>query len=106
MKRTLVEICNAEWEIREVTARTMKQKYGEEEALDGFCDYDTQTIYINKNLHPHRKAVTLAHEWLHVIFDYIGYTKKDEEDRIRNIEHLVYEMVQKFPEAYKHGNNR
>jgi len=99
MKKTLVQICNAEWQILEVSNRTMK-KHNEGEDADGLCNYDTQTIYINKELHPHRKRLALVHEWLHVIGDHSGLPYTDDEKIVRSYEHGVLEMLQKFPEHY------
>jgi Zn-dependent peptidase ImmA (M78 family) len=103
MQKTLVQICNTEWEIRVVTPRTIREKYGDKNSeLDGFTDFDNQRIYLNKELHPYRLGVTLAHEWLHVIADASGdYTEEQQEKYIRRIEHGVYEMVHKFPDIFK-----
>lgn len=101
MKKTLVDICNAEWEIREVTLKTLQKHSESDDFLDGLCDYDNQRIYINKEMHPHRKAVTLAHEWLHVIIDYVGLGVVNEEKLVGALEHHVYQMVERFPEDYK-----
>jgi Zn-dependent peptidase ImmA (M78 family) len=99
MKKTLIQICNAEWEIREVKNRTMK-RLNKGDSVDGLCNYDQQRIYINSELHPHRKKLALVHEWLHVIGDRSGLAYRDDEKIVRAYEHGVLEMVDKFYEVY------
>ena len=103
MKKTLVDICAAEWKIVEVKRATLQKKYGSsEDELDGFTDYDNQTIYLNSDLHAHRKAVCLVHEWMHVIVDYVGAPWNDAgEKEIRMLEHHIYNLIHTFPEEYK-----
>lgn len=88
-----MEICNASWELREVTPKTIAKK-ADGECL-GYADLEHQIIYIDSTLHPHRKQLTIVHEWLHVIIDRSGY-QKDDEAVISALEHGVYEMIQKF----------
>jgi len=106
MKKTLVEICNAEWKVLEVTRKTINKKYGAPlngDELDGFTDFDSNTIYINRDLSHQRKGVVLTHELLHVICDQTGFPDNRQERVIRELEHGVYELIHKFPEAYKLG---
>ena len=86
-----INICNAEWEV------LLKDLTDKES--DGLTEFNSQTIYIEKSLHPHRKAVTLTHELLHVICDYVGIT--EDEDLILRLEHHVYDLIKKFPEEFK-----
>jgi len=99
MAKTLVEICNAEWEVREIKSDTIKQRMGYE--CDAYTDYDNQRIYLARELHPHRKGVALTHEFGHVILDFIGVPDEQHEDLIRKVEHSLYQLVQQFPEVYK-----
>lgn len=96
MKKTLLEICNAEWSIIEATGRTIRRHT--DELVDGLTDYDTQTIYIRSDIHPHRKHLALAHEWYHVIIDHQGlqFPISNEEILIRGSEHPLLEMVFKL----------
>ena len=99
-----VELCGTTWFVVEATPDKMKEmqtKAGDDadNADDGRTDFDIQTIYINKNLHSHRKAVTLVHEMLHVVCDSVGL---DEDEKIiRQLEHGVYNLLNVFPEEYK-----
>lgn len=95
----LVEICNAEWEIREINGKTIERRMGY--PCDAYTDYDKQKIYLARELHPHRKGVALTHEFGHVILDYIGVPDELHEDLIRKVEHSVYQLVINFPEKYK-----
>ena len=103
-KKNLIQLCDAMWEVKEVVPKTlekMAEKYfGKAEALDGITDFDKQTIYLSRYLHPHRKGVVFTHEALHVMYDRAGYKPKDEEKSIRAIEHSVYDLILKFPEKY------
>lgn len=99
MKKTLVQICNAEWEIREIKTSTIKKRLGYE--ADGYTDYDTQKIYVASDIHQHRKNVTIVHESGHVILDFLGVPSEMHEDIIRKGEHLIYELIQNFPMRYK-----
>jgi Zn-dependent peptidase ImmA (M78 family) len=94
----LVDICNTEWRIIEASRDMMRELSDDE--VDGFTDFDTQSIYVNKDLHPYRKAVTLTHELLHVIIDYVNFKSDDEEEFIGRFEHHVYDLVRRFPKEY------
>lgn len=91
-----MEIFGTEWEIKFVT-RKFLEKRGDSET-DGLCDYDNQTIYVNKDLHPHRKRLVATHELLHVLFDHVGinYSESREEQLVLQLEHGVYELIKKF----------
>jgi len=106
--KTLIEICDATWEIRETTPKKLEQMSSKEpekrETLDGLTDFDKQTIYLSRYLHPHRKGVVLAHELLHVIYDHSGYKGDNEEESIRAIEHGVYSLLTSFPTKYVYAD--
>ena len=89
----MVNICGTEWKIEEVFEV-------DDDKSDGECDFDQQTIRIKETLHPHRKAITLTHELLHVIFDYMGLVGEDEPI-VSMLEHHIYDLIKKFPEGYK-----
>jgi len=87
-KVTYVNFCGAKWDILE-----------NDKADDGYCNFNTQTISVNKNLHPHRRALSAVHELLHVLFDHVGVD--EDEELIKKIEHSVLELIKIFPEKYK-----
>jgi Zn-dependent peptidase ImmA (M78 family) len=105
-KRTLVDICNTSWEVREVTSSYLA-KLNDGEAAYGLVDFDQEIIYLDRNLSHHRKSVTLVHEFLHVIYDRSGggFPLEDEEKIISQLEHGVYELINQFPEKYKRGSD-
>lgn len=89
-----LSFCGTEWEVKEVNNSFHLLK-----GDDGLCDFNTQTIYINKDRVKHRKGLTLVHELLHVVYDYVGVER--DEKLVRQIEHHVYDLIKKFPEDYK-----
>ena len=104
MIKSLIQICNTEYEIRVVSPKTIKRIYGwgrTDDELEGFTDFDNQRIYLNNNLHPHRLGITLVHEALHIIADQSGDTDVNlQESYVRMLEHGVYELINNFPEEF------
>lgn len=88
-----VEFCGTTWTIVEVYDHP---KLDED---DGLCNFNSQTIYINAELHTHRKRLAVVHELLHVLCDSVGID--EDEELIRQMEHRVFELIKIFPEAYK-----
>lgn len=91
---TEITFCGTRWFIAEI-----EREHPKLDGDDGVCDFDTQTIYINEELHTHRKKLAVTHELLHVACESVGI--EDDEELIRRIEHRIYELVQKFPSSYK-----
>jgi Zn-dependent peptidase ImmA (M78 family) len=85
-----VKLCGTTWTIEENA-----------NSDDGDCNFNLQTISINKSRHPHRKALSLTHEMLHVICDRAGI--EEDEEMIKKIEHGVLELIKIFPEKYKNA---
>jgi len=86
------------WDIKYVTNKKMQELYGEdgtENDYDGMCDKDNQILYINRNLHPHRKNLAIVHESMHALCDHVGIPVGDEEEEkiIRHFEHGVLELI-------------
>lgn len=52
--------------------------------VDGLCDYDSKTIFIDKSLSPAEKWSAFRHEYRHAVFDEfgIGFNAKDESLRL------------------------
>ena len=88
-----VKLCGTEWFIIERTPV-------DDEDSDGETKFNNQTILINSELHSHRKALALTHEMLHVVCDSVGL--EEDEELIRKLEHGVYQMINNFPDEYKH----
>jgi len=84
----VLNLCGTDWDV--------KEGFIEE---DGRVDFNSQTIIINQDLHPHRKRLALTHELLHVIFDSNGID--DCEGLVAMLEHRVLELINVFPEEYK-----
>ena len=57
------------------------------DAFDGMTLYSTQQIYINNGLHPHRKAIALTHEMLHVLLE--SYNFRNEEKIFLGLERPI-----------------
>ena len=87
------------WSVKEVAPETLEEIM-EYECEAGIC-LTEQTIYLNRDLHPHRKAVALVHEALHLIYDRSGYQVPQEEKNIMALDHGVYELINKFPKKYR-----
>lgn len=86
-----IKFCNTTWTLLEIQPDDLPDD-------DGVVEFDTQTIKINAALHPHRKRVALVHELLHILYDFVGVEK--DEKLVRQLEHGIYELVHRFPEAY------
>lgn len=89
-----INLCGTEWFIQEVP-----KDHKELDGDDGVCNFNRQIIYINDELHSHRKSLALVHEMLHVVCDSIGL--EEDEDTIRKLEHGVYELLNVYPDEYK-----
>ena len=94
-----LRIGETQWTIKETPRKELEELVGE--AVEGMTDFDKQTIYLDADMHPHRKGVVLVHEALHVIYDRSGYNCKKEEDNVRALEHGVYNLINKFPQKYR-----
>ena len=88
-----VTFCGTQWFLVEQQPELM------DDEDDGKCDFNKQTIYINGDLHSHRKSLALVHEMLHVICDSVGL--EDDEEIVRQLEHGVLELINVFPERFK-----
>ena len=66
MKWMVLYLGGKKWTIYLVTTRSKWLRDSESgEPLDGYCDYDTLCIYVNKNLSEDLFKETLIHECLH-----------------------------------------
>lgn len=105
------KINNSNWEIKEVSQSDMRDEltkrnfeldeYGMYFGLTGF---DTQTIFIDKNLCKERKITTLIHELTHC---YIGtfahhiekqFDEEDVCDYVANSHFIISDIVNKYSE--------
>lgn len=101
------KINNMEWEIKETSQEEIKEemkrhfdKPEEEGKYFGITYLDTQTIFLDKDLHPNRKRNTLLHELAHC---YIGsyithlgnkqYIEEDIADILANSHDIIREIV-------------
>jgi hypothetical protein len=92
----VITFCNIEWKIKELPSKHQLLDNGDTE---GTVDFNEQTIYLSKDLSPYRKALTLTHELLHIVNDFVGIS--DDEDLVKRLEHHIYDLVRVFPEDYK-----
>lgn len=98
----IVPFCGTRWGVIEVTPLELEDEKDEDGKVpDGVCDFNNERILINKDLTLHRKRITLCHELLHVIYDYLGV--EDDEELVRQLEHHIYALVEVFPCEYKSG---
>lgn len=97
-----ITFCGCDWTIIEAPADHLRRMGGGDECF-GVTSFREQTIYIDGDLPPYTKGVTLAHELCHVLLDYIGYSTNDEDEEslVRQLEHHLYSLVKVFPEEYK-----
>ena len=104
-KGIIVPFLGTSWVVIETNKEHLKAMIDEE--VNGFCDYDSQSILVDEDLALHRKGLTLAHEMLHAVLDSVGIEDdkklsfKDSDDLIRRLEHGVFDMVNVFPKEFK-----
>ena len=98
-RATTLRIGDAKWKVKELPRSKLEEIAGA--MIEGMTDFDEQTIYLDADMHSHRKGVVLVHEAMHVMYDRSGYNHKDEEKNILAVEHGVYNLINKFPQKYK-----
>lgn len=104
------KINNKDWEIKEVSQSQMKEelkRHYESPITDGkyfgLTFFDTQKIFLDKDLCPDRKRSTLLHELGHC---YIGtfithendkkYSEEDVVDIISNSHDIIRNIINKY----------
>jgi hypothetical protein len=104
-KSILIPFLGTYWSVFETGKEHLRAMIDDD--VNGFCDYDSQSILIDEDLALHRKGVTLVHEMLHAVLDSVGIEDdrklsfKDSDDLIRRLEHGVFDMVNVFPKEFK-----
>lgn len=101
------KINNRIWGIREVESNWLKEKYNS--LIDdkctyayGLCEYPTQTIYINRDMHSEHKIITLKHELMHCwlncngIKDFPSYIEEDICNFVAASNDFINEVVEKY----------
>lgn len=92
MKTRKIKLFGTVWKIIEVPREELC--LGGE--INGAAVMETQTIYIQEDMHPHRKQLTLLHELMHVLFDFVGLDlpEEKEEELVTRLEHGMLMLIQ------------
>lgn len=104
-KSLLIPFLGTYWSVFETSKEHLKVMIDDD--VNGFCDYDSQSILIDSEQTLHRKGLTLVHEMLHAVLDSVGIEDdkklvfRDSDDLIRRLEHGVFDMVNVFPKEFK-----
>ena len=103
------EINNKTWTIIEIEKEWLVNKYNEEHEekttfVFGLCEYPTQTIFINKDMHEDQKRSTLKHELMHCWLWCNGIVQFElSEEDVCNLvsasNHFINEAVKIYEEA-------
>ena len=99
------KINNRDWEILEIDADALLQKYKEydEQALYcfGYTKYDKQTIFINKEMRQQVKKQTLYHELMHCyIWSFANIHNEYSEEELCDISANSHDIIHKICEDY------
>ena len=62
----------------------------DDEDAHGACATNRGVIQIDSNLHPDIRGVTLLHEVMHAVWDYIGLPDENEERIIGALDDALY----------------
>lgn len=105
------KINNKNWEIKEVSQSELRNEHTKRNFPLNECGmyfgttmFDTQTIFIDKNLCKERKITTLIHELAHC---YIGtfahhtekqFSEEDVCDYVANSHFIISDIIKKYSE--------
>lgn len=96
---------NRDWNIKEVCQKKMQELENDENEKNtyyGLTVYDSQTIYIWKELHPQQKRQTIIHELFHCYigcyysFQETAYTEELVCNLVGNSHDIIHEIVEKY----------
>lgn len=96
---------NRDWNIKEVCQKKMQELENDENEKNtyyGLTVYDSQTIYIWKELHPQQKRQTLIHELFHCYigcyysFQETAYAEELVCNLVGNSHDIIHGIVEKY----------
>lgn len=61
--------------------------------LWGYCDHESQTIYIRESLSEQKKRQVLIHELTHAVLHEAGYPEQDE-DMVNRFSIILHQVLQ------------
>lgn len=98
-------INNRKWEIKEVDGNWLLEEYQKEYDNGVFCfgltKYDTQTIYLNKDMKNDVKKQTLYHELMHCyIWNFCAKSVEFNEEVVCDISANSHEIINKIVKDY------
>lgn len=99
------KINNREWKIIEADKETLLEEYKKYDEQAYYCfgmtQYETQTIFINKEMNKEVKKQTLYHELMHCyIWSYSNIHSDYSEEEVCDLSANSHDMIQNIVEKY------